>query len=92
MASPVWKVFDADKKYQASTKEVEAAAALCAFYGEGSMIKYGHSVVAFVNGRDGNAAESYDAVATIAWDRAEAHNHKWHTVTIRGCKLCAAAA
>ena len=61
--APRWKVYDANGKYQAATKEIEAAAALVSFYGEGSKIKLDHRNVVWVEGEDGEAGDSYDAVA-----------------------------
>lgn len=41
-SSPNLKVYDRWNTYQASCKEIEAAAALVAFYGEYSTIRDGH--------------------------------------------------
>ena len=37
-AAPGWKIYDSFGTYQSSCKEVEAAAAVATFYGEGSTI------------------------------------------------------
>ena len=63
--SPNWKIFDDKGKYQAACKEPEAAACLMNFYGDGSTIRYGHQKrdIAWTEGVDGHAFESFDAVA-----------------------------
>lgn len=65
--SPRFKVYDATGKYQASCKEIEAAAAVVSFYGEGATIKDGHTRVVWREGVDGDAGDSYDAVAEKVW-------------------------
>lgn len=67
--APQWKVFDAYGKYQAACKEVEAAAALMGFYGEGATIRFDHGKWATVwtEGRESqDAGESFDHVAEVA--------------------------
>lgn len=73
-ASPEWKVFDAKGKYQAACKEPEAAACLMNFYGDGSTIRYGHQKrdIAWTEGVDGHAFESFDAVAQACHRKVEA--------------------
>lgn len=67
--SPVWKVYH-ENKYMAAAKEVEAAAALCAFYGEGATIRYAHGLTVWAEGHEYQpASESYDFVASTARDR-----------------------
>lgn len=70
-ASPPFKVFDGSGTYQAACKEVEAAAALAAFYGDGTTIRMGHSrtMTVWTEGVDGAAGESYDDVAELVADR-----------------------
>ena len=68
--SPRWKVYDRYDTYQASCKEVEAAAALVAFYGEYATIRDGHVHVVWTEGIDGDAADSYDATADAVYDRS----------------------
>ncbi len=65
-ASPRWKVYATG--YKAACKEIEAAAALAAFYGPGTQIRDGHSPhrVIWVEGVTGHAAEYYDVVAVGA--------------------------
>jgi hypothetical protein len=69
--SPRYKIY-ANNKYQASCHEVEAAAALVAFYGNGSEIRAEHSS-AWTLWKEGqesqSAAESYDFVAQICIER-----------------------
>lgn len=67
--SPVFKIYDAGGIYQASAKEIEAAAAVVSLYGEGSRIRYTHSHVVWVEGQDGRASDSYDSTSRIVWDR-----------------------
>lgn len=69
--SPIWKVYDSSKKYQASLKEVEAAAALVSFYGNGATIRYGHSRVVWTEGSEAfPAGESFDLSSELAYKRA----------------------
>lgn len=70
--SPRYKVYDANGTYQAACKDVAAAAALCAFYGEGSTIRADHRKVVWTDGADGDAAESYDRVAEVVAHREAA--------------------
>ena len=61
--APVFKVYDAQKKYQAAVKEVEAAALLMNLYGDGATIRYGHGKVVWTEGAEEQpAGESYDFV------------------------------
>ena len=62
-ASPDWKVYCKNGVYQAACKEIEAAAALASFYGDGATIRYQHTQVVWIEGKDGKAGDSYDAVA-----------------------------
>ncbi len=64
-ATPKYKVYDSFGNYQASCKEVEAAASLMGFYGLGATIRLEHGArwTAWTEGADGQAAESYDYVA-----------------------------
>jgi len=62
-SSPVFKVYDAHKKYQAACKEAEAAACLAALYGHGATVRYQHSNILWTEGVDGAASESYDSAA-----------------------------
>ena len=60
--SPPYKVYDANEEYMAACKELEAAAALAAFYGPGASIRPHHKKAAWTEGIDGVASESYDFV------------------------------
>lgn len=66
--APEWKVYDAAGEYQAACKEVEAAASLLGFYGEGSTIRFNHRLTLWVEGSESQpASESFDFVSdTIA--------------------------
>ena len=61
-ASPEWKVYDYDGKYQAACKDVAAAACLVSFYGDRSTIRHGHVKTVWTEGNDydGIASDSYD--------------------------------
>lgn len=72
-ASPQFKVYNAAGAYMAATKEPEAAGALCAFYGDGATIRYGHTCVLWREGQeDVPASESYDVVAETCYARVAA--------------------
>ena len=62
-STPRWKIYDSAGIYQAACKEPEAAACLVSFYGERATIRYGHAFIAWTEGREGTAAESYDKTA-----------------------------
>lgn len=71
-ASPDWKIYDSDNVYQAACKEIEAAAALMGFYGDGAQIRFGHNLKVWTEGSEGQpASESYDHVAEIADRRVQ---------------------
>ena len=63
--APRFKVFSPTGEYVASCKYPSDAAAIVAAYGEAAQIRDGHSKkhTLFTNGPDGDAGESYDAVA-----------------------------
>jgi len=66
-----WKIYDKAGTYQAACKEVEAAAVLVAFYGDGSTIRSGHSWIMWREGAEETpAAESYEEVARTVTTRA----------------------
>ncbi len=64
-ASPRFKVYDSAGQYQAACKEIEAAASLVAFYGDGATIRDGHASILWIEGRNGWAGESFDRVAQL---------------------------
>lgn len=67
--SPKWKVFDGSGVYQAACKEIEAAAALMGFYGDGATIRFDHGKWATIwtEGEETQPAfESFDFVAETA--------------------------
>ena len=68
-SSPAWKVYDSEGTYKAACKEIEAAACLLAFYGDGSTIRHQHGRILFTQGSDGDAAESYDESACLIRER-----------------------
>jgi hypothetical protein len=63
-AAPRWKVYDSQGRYQAACKELEAAASLMGFYGDGASIHDGHDAhPVWVEGHEAfSAMESYDGV------------------------------
>jgi hypothetical protein len=67
-ASPPYKVYDSEGKYQASTWYVEVAAALVGtgLLGDHPTIRYGHAKkdIVWAESIDGQACDSYDAVAS----------------------------
>ena len=69
--SPKYKVFNSAGVYQASCKEIEAAACLVGFYGDGSTIRTSHakSDTVWTEGADGQSSNSWDVVADIAANR-----------------------
>ena len=65
-SSPQWKIYDAHGTYQAACKEIEAAAALMGFYGDGAMIRQNHGGCVWHEGQETlRAGESYDEMAAI---------------------------
>lgn len=69
MRSPQWKVYDAENKYVASTKDTEGASLLMSLYGTGSTIRLDHKRIVWTEGKDGNASESYDQTAIKIQER-----------------------
>jgi hypothetical protein len=70
----MWKVYDAEKVYQASCKEVELAAVIVAFLGDGATIRCDHTLILWTEGKEGlPASESYDEVAAVVHARLGAH-------------------
>lgn len=91
-ASPFWKVFNGDGEYRACTKDVEDAAVLVAFYGPGATIRAGHKTVVWREGAEKqSAAESYDYVATLVYERfaaaQEARTAKQQEWALRGSPM-----
>ena len=72
--APKYKVYDRFGGYVAAVKEIEAGAALMALYGDGSTIRLGHTKrnTLWTEGEDGQACESWDAVAKLAFERHRA--------------------
>lgn len=70
-ASPKYKVYNPRGEYVASCKYPELAAAVVALYGQGATIRLGHSKrsVVWEDGVDGDASDSYDAVAEMVYGR-----------------------
>ena len=63
-ASPKWKVYSPENEYVAACKHVEDAAAVVALRGDGATIREGHTkaTIVWIEGTDGHAGDSYDAV------------------------------
>ena len=78
MASPRFKVYDEDGKYQAACKHAEAAANLVTMYGDGSTIRDDHGPIVWREGpnHDGCGFNSYDGTARVVWDRIQANELK----------------
>lgn len=68
-AAPGWKVYDANGKYQASCKEIEAAACLAEFYAEGATVRRGHTKRDIVWVYDEEPGASWDRIAEVVYDR-----------------------
>lgn len=68
-AAPQFKVFNAQGEYVAACKEIELAAVLVSFLGDGSQIRKGHNknAVLWTEGKeDQPASQSYDRVVELA--------------------------
>lgn len=71
--SPEWKVYDANRIYQAACKEGEAAACLAGLYGPGATIRHGHSLTVWREGAEEiSAGDSLDGCTRIMWERVQA--------------------
>ena len=64
---PSWKVFSPAGKYVGATHLAADAGALCAAYGEGATIRWGHKKkqIVWTDGVDGYAGDSYDMVDEV---------------------------
>jgi hypothetical protein len=67
-SAPQYKVYDATGEYVGCAKDPALCAAMVAFLGEGSAIRFGHTKrgVFWTEGVTGEACESYDAVCIEA--------------------------
>jgi hypothetical protein len=72
-ASPRFKVYTPSNNYVGCVKHPEDAAVLVNAYGPGATIRDGHRKrdIVWTEGVDGDAGESYDAVAELVWNRCE---------------------
>ena len=70
-ASPRFKVYDAAGRYRASCHEMEDAACLVSFLGEGATVRVDHAkrFTVWTEGADGLAFMSYDKTADVMEDR-----------------------
>lgn len=69
MATPEFKVFDAQGEYQAAVRHIEDAAVLVASW-SGGTIRWGHSVIVWTEGGETQpAGESFDFVVETAITR-----------------------
>lgn len=85
--SPQYKIY-AGKEYVASVKYLEDAAALAAFRGDGTTVRFGHSTLLWTEGQEEiPAGESFDRAANImrkrekeahekAYAKAYSHGHR----------------
>jgi hypothetical protein len=69
-ASPKWKVYNAMNEYQASCKDLGAAACLVSFFGDGATVRLYHREVVWTEGSDGHADENYDDSCEVMLGRA----------------------
>lgn len=70
-ASPQFKVYDANGRYEGCAKNIETCAAMVALLGNGATIRRYHKTVLWTEGEDGEAGESYDRVVLLAYDRMD---------------------
>ena len=70
-SSPALKIYTAEGEYVGSAKDVIGAAVMVQVYGEGSTIRLGHSkkAIAWTQGTDGDATESYDGTGITMCQR-----------------------
>jgi len=68
-ASPQFKVYIAGEYVGCAKHPIEAAAMLACRGAAGDTIRQGHSKVVWTEGVDGEAGDSYDAVAEQVWGR-----------------------
>jgi len=86
-ASPEYKIYNADGKYQGCMKHVEDAAIIIGVWQSGQ-IRWQHSVVVWSERDESqSAAESYDFVADIVAKRIHRHNVKAYMAMHPGEKL-----
>ena len=64
-ASPVWKIYNAEGEYIGSAKYAETAAVMLTIENDGATIRYGHNIVCYTKGTDGDPGESYDTVTNL---------------------------
>ena len=72
--TPVLKIFNAAGEYVGCLKHAEDAACICASYGAGASIRYGHSKkdTLWSEGAESfSAGESYDRAAKVINERVE---------------------
>ena len=82
--SPRWKVYDRDGNYQAACRELAAAAALIAFYGDGATLRFEHAFVLWREGSENTtAARDPGAFARIVEGRLRAR-HEAGIAAVRG--------
>ena len=75
MSTPELKIFNPSGEYIGCMKHGEDAACVCALYGKGASIRYGHDkrhTVWNEGAEEFSAGESYDRVALLIADRIEA--------------------
>ena len=70
-SSPALKIYTAEGEYVGSAKDVIGASVMVQVYGEGSTIRLGHSkkAIAWTQGADGDATESYDGTGITMCQR-----------------------
>lgn len=72
-----WKVYNPLGTFMGATKHPADAAILVSAWGAGSKIKYGHSFTVWTEGKEEfSAAESYDRVGQICYDRVNEYRRE----------------
>ena len=68
--NPNFKVYSPQGEYIASCKYAEDAATLCGMYGDGTIVRYRHSLILWRQGQENvHADESLDVAADIMLKR-----------------------
>ena len=62
--SPVWKVYDANNKYQGATKDIVAASVLAQWYGNGASVRFNHARKDTIYTQLGNLVPDYDRLTS----------------------------
>ena len=63
-----WTIYNAEKQYMATCKELGAAARVVSYYGPGATITNEQGRIVWTEGHNGIAAEDYDAMSEVVHD------------------------